>query len=104
MNNYLVDFNQYYKPEEVKEYELFIGPEGEYYKVKTKYESADNITHYKWAEAYIDNFKLNKIRQNMAQEFIYNHLVRGEYYDDFCVFIINIFIFSIVMLFCIRFL
>lgn len=68
MNNYLVDFNPYYKPEEVKGYELFIGPEGEYYKVKTKYESADNITHYKWAEAYIDNFKLNKIYESENQK------------------------------------
>ncbi len=49
----LADLNKYYSPEDIKDYEAFIGPDGEYYKVKTRYESADNLTHYKWAEEYI---------------------------------------------------
>lgn len=46
MDSRFVDFNKYYDPKDVKNYELFIGPSGEYYKVKTTYESADNCTHY----------------------------------------------------------
>ena len=30
----VLDFNKYYLPEQVKGFELFIGPDGEYYKVK----------------------------------------------------------------------
>lgn len=55
MKKELIDFNNYSKPEEVKDYELFIGPNGEYYKVKTKYESGDNCTHYEWAQKYLED-------------------------------------------------
>ena len=52
MNYDFVDFKPYYKPEDVDNYELFIGPNGEYYKVKTTYESDENCTHYYWAIGY----------------------------------------------------
>lgn len=54
MDSKFVDFNKYYDPKDVGDYELFIGPHGEYYKVKTKYESGQNCTHYKWAECYLE--------------------------------------------------
>lgn len=59
MDSRFVDFNKYHDPKDVKNYELFIGPSGEYYKVKTTYESADNCTHYKWAEYYLDKYAPN---------------------------------------------
>ncbi len=57
----LIDFNKYSSPVEVKDYELFIGPEGEYYKVKTRYESDQNCTHYVWAEKYLEEFGLSSL-------------------------------------------
>ncbi len=53
MSHNLINFNKYYDPKDVEKYELFIGPDGEYYKVKTNYESDENCTHYKWAEEYL---------------------------------------------------
>lgn len=64
MKNNLINFNKYYTPEEVSKYEVFIGPEGEYYKVKTRYESDENCTHYKWAEAYLENKNLISMLEN----------------------------------------
>lgn len=64
MKNNLIDFNEYYAPEEVAKYEVFIGPKGEYYKVKTRYESEDNCTHYQWAEAYLENKNLISMLEN----------------------------------------
>lgn len=61
MKSDLIDFKHYKNPEEVKNYELFIGPYGEYYKVKTRYESCDNCTHYKWAEAYIKKYNYESL-------------------------------------------
>ncbi len=66
MNKYKVDFNKYFKPEEVSGYELFIGPSGEYYKVKTRYESDEDCTHYYWAEEYFKKNNLNSLLENDA--------------------------------------
>ena len=60
----LIDFNKYDNPIEVSKYELFIGPQGEYYKVKTRYESDENCTHYKWAEAYLEKHGLSGMLEN----------------------------------------
>lgn len=49
-----VDLKKYYLPEEVEGYELFIGPEGEYYKVK-KINGVNTISHYEWAEIYFES-------------------------------------------------
>lgn len=64
MKSNLIDFNKYYSPEEVKDYELFIGRDGEYYKVKTRYESDNNCTHYKWAEAYLEKLGVSQLLEN----------------------------------------
>lgn len=61
MNYAFFDFNLYYHPEEVSKYELFIGPLGEYYKVKTRYESDYNYTHYCWAMGYIEKHNLTEV-------------------------------------------
>ena len=60
----LIDFNKYYDPKDVKDYELFIGPDGEYYKVKTRYESYDNVTHYQWAMAYLKKYNMESFSNN----------------------------------------
>ena len=53
-----VDLNKYYSLKEIEGYELFIGPEGEYYKVK-KINENSTISHSVWAAEYFkkNNFK-----------------------------------------------
>lgn len=60
----LIDFKKYNTPEEIKKYEAFIGPDGEYYKVKTRYESCDNCTHYMWADGYLKVNNLDYLRSD----------------------------------------
>lgn len=60
-----IDYNKYFLPSEVENYELFIGPSGEYYKVKTTYESDQNCTHYKWAIGYFIINNLESLKQNI---------------------------------------
>ena len=89
--NDLVDFNKYYDPKDVIGYELFIGRSGEYYKVKTRYESAENITHYKWAEEYIKKFNMQNFNDNKKikkhcktpLEFLINYLGFIRYTHSF---------------------
>lgn len=69
MNYKYIDYRPYYDPKDVKNYELFIGPGGEYYKVKTSYESDENCTHYEWAIGY---FKKNKLEFLKEIEFVKN--------------------------------
>lgn len=69
MNYDFIDFTKYKTPKEVAGYELFIGPKGEYYKVKTRYESDEDCTHYFWAEGYFSKFGLDFL---MEQNFIKN--------------------------------
>lgn len=52
------DLNAHYDAKEVLNYELFIGPKGEYYKVKTVYESDENMTHYEWAKRFLEKNNL----------------------------------------------
>ena len=56
----VLDFN---KPEQVKGFELFIGPDGEYYKVKN-IKNNSNYTHYEWAEQYIKSFTNDVTKTN----------------------------------------
>ena len=62
-------YNPYYDLADLKDYELFIGPRGEYYKVKTTYESDHDYTHYKWALGYLTEKKLAHIleREDMKK-------------------------------------
>lgn len=46
-----IDLKKYYLPEKVEGYDLFIGRNGEYYKVKKI--NGDMISHYEWAEIYL---------------------------------------------------
>lgn len=57
------NFNKYYLPEQVKGFELFIGPDGEYYKVKN-IKNNSNYTHYEWAEQYIKSFTNDVAKTN----------------------------------------
>ena len=59
----VLDFNKYYLPEQVKGFELFIGPDGEYYKVKN-IKNNSNYTHYEWAEQYIKSFTNDVTKTN----------------------------------------
>lgn len=59
----VLDFNKYYLPEQVKGFELFIGPDGEYYKVKN-IKNNSNYTHYEWAEQYIKSFTNDVAKTN----------------------------------------
>ena len=58
------DYKTYYNVEDVNGYELFIGPNGEYYKVKTIYESDQDCTHYEWAIGYIEKNNLQPLREH----------------------------------------
>ena len=62
----LIDFNAYDNPEDIKDYEAFIGPDGKYYKVKTRYESCDNCTHYTWAMGYFKKHNLDYLLADNA--------------------------------------
>lgn len=64
MDYRFVDFKPYLNPEDVSNYELFIGPDGEYYKVKTTYESNQNCTHYNWAIGYFITHGINNVLDN----------------------------------------
>ena len=57
---YSADFTRYYDPNDVENCELFIGPRGEYYKVKNKKRNDDRLTHYKWAEQYMERYNLTR--------------------------------------------
>lgn len=90
-SNNLIDFNKYYDSKDVVNYELFIGRDGEYYKVKTRYESAENVTHYKWADEYLkrnnmQNFKDNKEIEKYCKtplEFLVHYLGFIRYTHSF---------------------
>lgn len=66
------DFNIYTKVSDMKGYDGFIGPNGEFYRVKkTNYEYID-ITHYTWAEEYAkNNIELQKFLANSSISTIY---------------------------------
>lgn len=63
MDYRFIDFNKYKSPSDVDGYELFIGPKGEYYKVKTRYESDRDCTHYLWAEGYFLKYGLDYLME-----------------------------------------
>lgn len=60
----LADINKYDNPEDIKGYEAFIGPEGEYYKVKMSNDRGGTITHYSWAEEYVNRNNLQNYKEN----------------------------------------
>lgn len=62
------DFKPHYDINEIKNYELFIGPQGEYYKVKTIKESDENMTHYNWAHKYLQKHKLLELFKQEIKE------------------------------------
>lgn len=60
-----VDLNKYYSLKEIEGYELFIGPEGEYYKVK-KINENSTISHSVWATEYFKRNNFNEPKDNSS--------------------------------------
>ena len=60
-----VDLNKYYSLKEIEGYELFIGPEGEYYKVK-KINENSTISHSVWAAEYFKKNNFNEPKDNSS--------------------------------------
>lgn len=61
MNNSKFDINSYTNISDMIGYDGFIGPNGEFYRVKKRHSSDINLTHITWSEYYInhDATKLN---------------------------------------------
>lgn len=55
-----IDFNKYYDDEidNSAKYDGFIGPKGEYYRVKKRNDKNLNFGHNEWAESYIKKYNL----------------------------------------------
>ena len=64
MNNESADINKYYSPEDIAGYEAFVGPKGEYYKVKKSNERGGTVTHYSWAEEYVNRNGMQNYKEN----------------------------------------
>lgn len=69
-----INFSKYYLPKDVEGFELFIGPAGEYYKIKTIFESDLNCTHYEWAKEYLIENNIKNESDNSDIFYLINYL------------------------------
>lgn len=68
-----IDFRKYYNVKEVENYDVFIGQNGEYYKVRNIMKR-DARSHYIWAEAFLRKEKIYK-EAIKKQRDILNYLI-----------------------------